>query len=154
MRNLVTFLLGAVVAVGGIYLFHKFGPQESKTPYVLDLNISNGQRVQLKDPNGVEAFENQLQKIDPNGANGTDVNIKPYADKPEEVEGPLAGGAFKPPNSPIGPEGSVHNTQRISATNMADLQSVLDLLASTSTTAGTAAPIATATPAATSSPSP
>ena len=130
MKSLFTFLLGAALAIGGLYLYHKFGPKESKTSYVLDLNITDGKRVPLKEGVTVEAFENQLQKVDPDGANGTSVNIKPSADSPDEVQGPLAGGAFKPPNSPIGPERSVHNTQKVAVATIEELQEVLAQLGS------------------------
>jgi len=135
MKTVLIFLLGAIVAFGGIYLYHKFGLEASKTPYVLNLDITDGKRVPLKDGVTVEAFENQLRKVDPNGANGTLVNIKPDANKPDEVEGPLADNSFKPPNKPIGPDGSMHNTQRVSAPSTDDVKSVLDMLGSNSTAA-------------------
>ena len=114
--------------------------------------------MQLKDPspNGVQAFENQLCKVDPNAADGTDVNIKPDPNKPDGVEGPTPSpspvGAclFPALDKPTGPDGSMHVTQKVAAHNMEDLQSVLSLLSSTgSTAAGTAPPTSapTATPA-------
>ena len=146
MKTVLIFLLGAIVAVGGIYLYHKFGPQGSNTPYCLSLDITNGKRVPLKDGVTVEAFENQLCKIDANGANGTDVNIKPDANKPDEVEGPTSSGCtFPPAPKLIGPDGSMHNTQKVYTRSADDMTSVLQMLGSNSTatatgSAGTAAP--------------
>ena len=50
MKTVSMFLLGAIVGVGAIYLFHKFAPLESKTPYVLDLNIADGKRSAIETP--------------------------------------------------------------------------------------------------------
>jgi hypothetical protein len=153
MKTVLIFLLGVIVAVGGIYLRHKFGTQESKTAYVLDLNVSNGQRVLLKDGVTVDQFENQLIKVDPNDADGTDVNIKPERDNPAEVQGPSADNKFPPANKPTGPDGSMHVTQKVAAHNMDDLQSVLSLLSSTGSTAAGKA-TSTSAPTVTPSPSP
>lgn len=153
MKTVLIFLLGAVVGIGGVYLQHKFGMQGSKTPYVLDLDISDGKRVPLKDGVTVDAFEDQLRKVDPNGANGTLVDIKPNADKPDEVEGPLADNSFRPPNKPIGPDGSMHNTQRVYAATTDDVKSVLDMLGSSSKAAATGS-VGTAAPAEPTTPTP
>lgn len=149
MKSLVTFVIGAALAVAGVYLFHRYG-QPTKTPYVLDLEILNGQRVLLKDgsPKGIQTFEEYLNQIDPNGVNGTSVDIKPSADSKAEVEGPLAGGEFRTPNVLIGPERSVHNTQRIATSKMDDVQGVLAYF---STGAGDA-PTPSPTPSPTATP--
>jgi hypothetical protein len=161
MKTVLIFLLGAVVGLGGIYLYHKFGPQVSKTPYCLSLDITNGQRVPLKQGITVEAFENQLCKVDPNGVNGTDVNIKADQNNPDEVEGPAPSPVgtctFTPTPKPIGPAGSMHSTQKVYTRSADDMTSVLQLLGSNSTattrgSAGTAAGTEPTTP--TPAPSP
>lgn len=148
MKSLLTFVFGIVVAIGGIYLYQQFGPKEAKTPYLLELEISNGMRVPLKEGVTVDQFKNQLIKVDSEGKNGTNVNIKPEVDSKAEIEGPLENNEFKAPNRLEGPERSVHNTQRIAAANMEDLQSVLALLGSSSaqTPPAVSAPTPTPTP--------
>lgn len=128
MKTVITFLVGAVIGFAGIYLYHKLEAPESKTKFALDLNVSNGQRVPLKPPTTVADFEKLLQDIDPNGDNGTIVNIKPESDQPAEVEGPLAGGIFKAPNRLMGPRGSIHNTQKINFSTLDQVQRVLNVL--------------------------
>lgn len=152
MKTVITFLLGAVVAAGGTYLYHKFELQKSKTLYVLKLNIKDGQRVELKDPSdaGVEAFKKLLKKIDPNGANGSMVNIRSKDDNASEVEGPTQNDMFAAPASPVGPDGSIRSTQRVATNSLDDVKEVLDSLASSS--AGPVPPVETPSPTATPSP--
>ncbi|MEP7015881.1 MAG: hypothetical protein ABI925_10610 [Verrucomicrobiota bacterium] len=134
MKNVLTFLIGALIGVGAIYLYHKFDTNDAKTTFCLELNIKDGQRVELKDPGQIKDFEKALETVDPGGANGTMVDIKPAKDSPDEEEGPLTGGAFKAPNRLIGPAASVHNTQKIYFNTHEQLDSIMAFFASTSVT--------------------
>lgn len=156
MKTVITFLLGAVVAVGGTYLYHTFGMKTPETSYVLKLNIVDGQRVRLKDLNQLQNFEDLLKTIaseGTNGTNGTDVNIRPRDDDSSEIQGPTQNGSFDKPAFPIGPKRSAHSTQSVKSNDPKKLKDVLDFFEAGSAVTEEAV-VPTESPSPTTPPSP
>ncbi len=146
MKTVITFLLGAAVAVGGTYLYNTFGPKKPQTSYVLKLNIVNGQRVRLKDLNQLGAFEDLLKDIDSKGTNGTKVNIRPRDDDASEIEGPTQNDTFDQAQTVIGPKRSVHSTQSVRSNDPQKLKAVLDFFEAGSAVTDEAAPTTSPSP--------
>lgn len=122
----------AVVAVAGFTVYL------ARAPRTTLIDISNGERVELTC--NIEKFESILSSIDPkgsisNGGNGTEVNIRflDPAGKPAEVAGPPS--PFKAVNPPIGPNGSMHVTQKVAYGALTDLKAVLGCLGDSKSTA-------------------
>ena len=96
-------------------------------PFLFD--VAKGHRVHLKtdDPtikDVVAAFEQRLIAIPREDRTGTYVNLR--RDDGTEEEGPTDKDEFvKPSPTPWGPDGSMHNTQKISLANNGDVNAIM-----------------------------
>ncbi|MEP7015882.1 MAG: hypothetical protein ABI925_10615 [Verrucomicrobiota bacterium] len=128
MKTAFTFLLGAIIGVGGLYLYNKFEARDTDAAFVVQ--IGKGQRVKV---NSVEDFEKLLNTIAPSGPKGTFVNLLPVFGQ-GEVQGPiknLSTNSYEfqpvPTNAQVGPaiDGCIHNTQQIFMSSKDDFQKVV-----------------------------
>ena len=105
--------------------------------YVLE--IPRGHRIKLKldgktQEAAVKEFEGILKDIDPNGTtggNGTSVNLRFRTDEGSKIVediGPKNNGFDLLTGTPVGPDGSMHNTQRVVAKSAKDIQRVIEML--------------------------
>jgi len=124
MKTSLTILWIAFVGAVTAFTIHEVQQSRAQTPGKVDL-APPGVRVPVT--NGAyEKFETVLNNIDPNGKNGTCVNIlyQTSDNQWQSVNGP----PFN--NGPQGaqPDGSMHVTQSIFLTSLDQLNDVLSLL--------------------------
>ena len=129
----------AILAIFTAYAtYTAFKPQTSQpvsasNPVLIDVT-DQGKRVRLdnQDKEWRAKFEDLLKSIDPSWKNGTDVTIRYYDESTQtcKLDYTDPGDGFKTKDDP-GTEApdSMHLTQRVSFSNLGDLNKVLDSIA-------------------------
>src|SRR4051812_14276444 len=114
-------VFSGLCGVAALVCFSTCEKMETTEPFSLD--VAKGQRLKLKAVSGekgdpVSEFEKLLLSIPPDDRKGTFVNLRREDGK--EEEGPTADNKFVPASPPIGPDGSMHNTQKIRVQSQAE----------------------------------
>lgn len=152
MKTPSAILLTVIVAAAAAFVTYKLTIKgEVGTSYVFQTPQCGFVKLKIvtTEAEAVKAFEDLLMNtVDPKAEHGTTVNIRFLSEgKPVEDAGPsMEDGKFhRVVSNPNCPDGSMHNTQRVNASNQKDYKAVIDSLdfSTTSTTSSPATPTST-----------